>query len=108
MMQTWVYGMVIAFIVRQIGKFGTDTKWGLVKKDLDVRVAAVVPGAYWDDEAVQGANAIVDAVAAALQDAADLQMIAEKIVAKDWAGALAALKVLVSKLPGGALIAKFF
>lgn len=97
-----VVNLVIAFIVRQVVKFGTSTDWSKVKADFDVRLRQLVPGTWFDDEAVCVANAVIDGAAAALSSPAELELVIRKAAAEDWAGAALALKALLARAVDGA------
>lgn len=95
MLDQWIVRLVLSFIMRQLDKFTHTIDWTKVKADLAVRVRDVVPGAWFDDEAVAAANALVDAVAAALAKKDQIEEILALLAAQDYAGALLKLKDLV-------------
>ncbi len=68
MVQTWMIRLVIAFVVRQLVKFGEETDWAKLKADALTRIADLVPGTWFDTEAQGLAGAVVDAVATVLKD----------------------------------------
>jgi hypothetical protein len=95
MFEKWLIGMVVAFVLRQVAKFRDTIDWAKVKADLDARVTALVPGVFFDSEAVALVNALLDRIVMVLGDTADLQKILDALAASDWAGAYAALLVLI-------------
>ena len=98
MFEKWLIGMVISFVLRQVAKFKSQIEWAKVKADLELRVRALVPGEFFDSEAVALCNVVVDGVVAVLSAQADLESILTKLAASDWDGALAAVVALLKKL----------
>ena len=52
-MHSWLISIVISFVLRQLAKFTDSIDWDKVQKDLDERVRQIVPGTWFDDEAVK-------------------------------------------------------
>ena len=104
-----VIKMIVTFIMRQIEKFGHTLDWAKVKADLKPRIEALVPGSWFDAEAVTAVNAILDAAAKALAATDDLQKILDLLAAQKWAEAFEVLKELVVKIwqPSGAKEAEY-
>ncbi len=98
MLERWIIGMVISFVLRQVAKFKHDIDWNKVKSDLDLRVRALVPGDWFDDEAVLAVNVVLDMVKSALSAQSDLEAILTLLAASDWQGAALALKDLLLKV----------
>lgn len=95
MFQQYALHLVILFVIRQIAKFGAQVKWPKIKEDWDVRVRALVPGLWFDDDAVALANILIDACGRAVADTVDLQKILDLCAAKKWDEAASALKAMV-------------
>lgn len=95
MFQKIIINLVIAFILRQIKKFGETVNWDLVKADLDKRIADILPGTWIDAEAVTVANYVFDACKAALGATDNLKSIMVHLANEDWPGAIAAVKDLL-------------
>ena len=95
MLERWAIGIVIAFIVRQIGKFGKTIDWTKVKADVDVRVRALVPGEWFDDEAVDLVNSVLDRAALVLTQEAAIEEVLKLAAAGKWSEAVEALKRLI-------------
>lgn len=87
--------LVISFILRQIEKFRETTDWALVRSDLHVRVAALVPGDWFDDEVQRIADFLLDGVIAVLAAQADLTQLMQAITEKRWDLALDELQDLL-------------
>lgn len=98
MMNRWLIALVVQFIMRQLEKFGHSIDWAKVKADLKTRVEALIPGTWFDAEAVAAVNAIVDAAAKAMASTHDIQMILDLIAAQKWPEAFDALKALLLKV----------
>lgn len=95
MINQWLVTVVIAFVLRQLGKFQETIDWTKVKADLDQRTRDLVPGTWFDDEAVAVVDALLSKVQFVLSDTGDLTAILQKLAASDWTGAYSALKALV-------------
>lgn len=95
MIDKWLINIVVGFILRQIAKAGAAIDWAALKAQTDAAVRAVVPGDWFDDEAVAVVNEVLDACQAVLADKDDLEDLLRKLAASDWTGAVAALKALL-------------
>ncbi|MES3012647.1 MAG: hypothetical protein V4750_02820 [Pseudomonadota bacterium] len=94
-MDRLIMKLLVSFVMRQIEKFGHSIDWAKVKADLKPRIEALVPGKWFDDEAVTAVNSVLDAAAKALSATADLQKILDLLAAEKWAEALEVLKTLL-------------
>ncbi len=102
-----VIGMIISFLLRQLDKFKSGINWAMVKVDIAVRVRALVPGTWFDDEAVAITDGLVDRVAAILADTAALNNILQLMGQQRWAEAgNALLALLMGDTQGAELLAK--
>lgn len=99
-MPTWIVSAVIAFLLRQVAKFGTSTDWAKVKADAHARLAPVTPD-WAEPAAFELVDKAVDVCAYVLKDVADLQRLADKCVSGDFMGALAVLEELLTKAVAG-------
>jgi len=95
MFDKWIMTFLLSFVLRQLEKFQKSTDWNKVKADLKPRIEAIVPGKWFDAEAVAACFAIVDVVAAALSNSEDIEAILKLCAAEKWAEALVALRDLV-------------
>lgn len=95
MVQQWIINIVVAFILRQLVKFGTATDWVKVKADLALRVAAVVPGKWFDAEAVALGNALVDGAHSVMSNVTAIDNILRLAASEKYGEALDALKDLL-------------
>lgn len=95
MIQKWVIGMAISFIMRQIGKWGSSIDWAKVKADVEGRVRALVPGEFFDEEAVTAVMALLDVAEKVLAATGDLEKIVQMIVDGKMQEAWAALRQLI-------------
>jgi hypothetical protein len=93
-----VLKIVITFILRQLAKFEKTVDWALVKADLSKRVADLLPGTWFDAEAVVAVHALVDAAHSAIAATGSIDAILQKLAAQDWQGAFDALRDLVVKV----------
>lgn len=108
MLEKWLVGVVIAFVLRQLAKFKDTVDWVKVKADLDLRVRALVPGTWFDDEAAAIVGLVMDRVIAVLSQGDQVKVILELLAAEQWAAALVALKDLLlgGWVPEGAAMKK--
>lgn len=98
MLERWLINLVISFVLRQLAKFKNEIDWAKVRVDMSARIAAVIPGTWFDDEAVYVANALLDGVLLVLGQTADLERVLALLAASDWNGAFEALKDLLLKV----------
>lgn len=87
--------LVISFILRQVDKFREATDWEMVRADMHQRVALMVPGDWFDDEAQRVADFLLDGVIAVLRAQADLEQLLQAVAEKRWDAALAELQDLL-------------
>lgn len=80
MIKNWIVQLAISFVMRQLGKWQSKIDWAKVKADVASRVADLIPGTWFDNEAVAMALAVVDAAAAALSASEDLEKIVKMIL----------------------------
>lgn len=91
MLKGIVQGVVVSFVVRQLGKFQHSVDWDKVMADADKRVRAIVPGTWFDDEAVGLVDAVIVRLKNALGEGDELKALMDRIAAGDYAGAVKAL-----------------
>ena len=65
-MQSWLISIVISFVLRQIEKFNNTIDWKKVEADLDEKIRAIIPGKWFDDEAVALVNIVLATIKAVL------------------------------------------
>lgn len=101
----WLINLVIGFAIRQLAKFGADIKWDLVKADWGARLAALIPGDWFDEEAVFILEKALDVMSVVLSSAEVIEQIVDLVKAKDLAGAIALVKKLIMEVvsPGAEL-----
>jgi hypothetical protein len=97
-MKAWIVQLAISFALRQLSKWQGKIDWNIVKADLAARVKDLVPGEFFDSEAVQMCLAVVDAVAAALSATEDLEKIIKFLVDQKFPEAWEALRDLILKV----------
>lgn len=98
MLERWLVSLVVSFVLRQLAKFRGEVDWAKVRADMNVRVKAIVPGSWFDDEACYIANALLDGVVAVLASSADLENILNLLAAGQWQAAYEALKDLLLRI----------
>jgi len=98
MIQKIVLNFVISFVLKQLEKFGDKTDWVKVKHDAELRVRALMPGTWFDDEAAY----VINLVLAGVQDICDekdgLKKILKLVVDKKYAEAVVLIKELLLAL----------
>lgn len=97
MLERWAISMAISFIMRQLSKFLESINWETVKADLAARVRDLVPGSWFDSEAVAVAMAMVDAVAAILSASSELESVLKLLADQKWQDAWQVLRDLIMK-----------
>lgn len=96
MFEKLAMSMAISFVLKQLDRFKGAVDWDKVQKDLDDRVRAMIPGTWFDDDAVAFVNSILAGVRHVLGDSGNVQMILKDLAAQDWSGAANQLRALVS------------
>lgn len=95
MLERWAISMAISFVMRQLSKFLGSIDWSKVKVDLEQRVRDLVPGTWFDSEAVAVCMALVDAVAAILASQDELEQVLKLLADQKWQEAWAVLRDLI-------------
>lgn len=90
-----IVSYAVTFILRQLEKFNESTDWAKVKADVEPRVRSLVPGSWFDDEAVAAVSAVVDAVAVAAKNTVGVEEVLSLVAKADWRGAERALRNLM-------------
>jgi hypothetical protein len=96
-MPSWLTGAALAFVLKEISSAGAGANWPAVKTAVNTAVADHLPA--FAVPGVDGvADAIVDDVAKALQDTADLAKVANDVIGGNFVAALTDLEALVVKV----------
>lgn len=90
-----ITSVVISFLLRQIEKFQKTIEWAVVKVDAEKRVRALVPGTWFDDEAVVAVNYIIDTMQTALGATEEFDAILKLLADKEYENAGLKLKDLL-------------
>lgn len=90
-----VWNIVSAFVLRQIEKFNHSIDWPKLKADVEERVRKVVPGTWFDDEAIAAVSVILETIENALKNAEAFQKILDLLQGQKYEAALMALRDLV-------------
>lgn len=108
MLERWLISIVISFVLRQLAKFKQDVDWGKVRADMDARIRALVPGSWFDNEAVALCNSVLDGVIFVLGSSESIETILRLLAESKWEDAAAALKDLLMSvwIPRGASAVK--
>lgn len=95
MVRSWVTGIVITFVMRQLSKWQTGIDWAKVRADLEERVRALVPGEVFDQAAVDLVMGILDAVQSVLSASKELERIVKLAVDGKYQEAWVILRQLI-------------
>lgn len=95
MVQKIILKIVLSFVMRQLEKFREAIDWDKIEKDLDERVKKIIPGTWFDEEAVHCVKIAFDAIKFTLGQGDNLKQIIQLLVAKKNDEALALLKKLI-------------
>ncbi len=96
MLEKWLVSIVIAFVMRQFAKFRDQLDWDKVRLDLETRVKDLVPGSWFDDEAVMLVDLVLAKLKSALGDSEAIGKLLTLLASSDWPGALVFIKGLLS------------
>ena len=90
----WVIVAVVHFLINQIVKFGVNISWDLaIQEAVDYFMQILPPSAK--DLVVKIVTGVVGIFKNILSDAADLQNVADRLIAGDWSGAWSAIEQLL-------------
>lgn len=92
--------IVIAFVIRQLDKFKETTDWDKLQADLDDRVAKLVPGTWFDAEAIGIVHTAIAGIRSILAKGSNLKLILELLAEKKYDEAALKLKDLLAGLWG--------
>jgi hypothetical protein len=95
MLNKWLINLAISFLVRQLAKFGKSINWQKVKEDLRIRTEALVPGSWFDDEAVALVYTVVDAAATVLASVSEIEKVMHLVAQEKWDEAIQTVKELI-------------
>lgn len=98
-----MFKLVIQFVLRQLEKFQKTIDWAKVKADADPRIRAIVPGTWFDQDAVDAVNQLIDLAACALSQTSTIDNVLQLIAAQKWTEAYDVLRqLLLDVWTGGA------
>lgn len=110
MLQGFILQLIKGFVLRQVQKYLSHVDWKMIKADAEIRIKALVPGEWLDDEAVKLVDKAIDILEKAAQcqscvdglvgaasllaqgDAAGAKALASKCVERIWAEVLIEIK----------------
>lgn len=98
MLERLVLNIVLGFILRQVAQFREETDWEKIDSDLQERIAAVLPGTWFDGEGRAFAHTIVVAVQGVLSQADCLDRLLRALAFKRFDESLAVLKELLQTI----------
>lgn len=98
MIQGIVINLVISFVLKQIEKFGDRTDWVKLKHDAELRVRALIPGTWFDDEAAYAVKAAIHALQSLLDQTDRLKALLKLLAGQKYPDAVAMLKQLLIDL----------
>lgn len=94
-MRSWVIAMVISFLMRQLSKWKESLDWAKVKADVAARVRALVPGEWFDDDAVEYTMILLGVIEDVLNKTGELEEILNLVAAAKWQEAWEKLRDLI-------------
>lgn len=95
MLNKWIIGFVIGFIMRQLEKWRETVNWETIKADLKPRIEALVPGEWFDDQAIALVFAFIDVVADVLSATGEIESILNLLAAQKYQEAWEKLRDLI-------------
>lgn len=101
-----IVSVVVSFILRQMEQFGANFNWQMFEQDMEARIRLLVPGAWFDDAAVDLMHKCLEVVRNGLRDQGSMQAVLSALAHKDMAAAGEAIRaLLMSALSSGAFAA---
>jgi hypothetical protein len=95
MINKWVIGFVISFILRQLEKWQLTVDWEKVKADLKPRIEALIPGSWFDQSAVDLVFTFIDVVADVLAATGEIEAILKLVGEQKYQEAWEKLRDLI-------------
>lgn len=95
MIEKFLVGYVINFVLSQLDKATGLIDWVVLEQQLDVKIADLVPGTWFDSEVVGWVNVLYEAVEKVMLSSGELKPILVMLAAKQYSEAFDALKELV-------------
>ncbi len=95
MLNRFVVNLIISFILKQISKVHDKIDWVALKAEVDAKVRDLVPGTWFDDEAVRLIDTILAACEQVLTSHDELKAILQLLAAEKYDDAGEKLKLLV-------------
>lgn len=95
MIQKLVVSFMISFVMRQLEKFHSSLDWDKIKRDLDERIRLMMPGSWFDDEAVLVANTALDMLRSVLEQGDNIKRLLELLTAKNYDDAARMMKEIM-------------
>lgn len=86
---------MISFIISQIEKFREGLDWDKVQKNMDAYVRNLVPGTWFDDQAVKMVDAVFLAMKKVIDQGDYIKQILQLLAEKKYAEAIELVKELV-------------
>ena len=93
-----VKGIVVHWLLNQLANAANGVNWDNVKTEVKAKIDAAVPSQFLDKPLNDIVDEVVDAVAAAAQDQADLDALVNDCASANWAKALVDLEALLGKV----------
>lgn len=95
MVERLVAKMMISFILSQIERFHDQIDWNMVEKEISEKVRELVPGGWFDDEAVKFVHIILVSFKTVLGQGNNIKPILELLALQKYDEAMNALKELL-------------
>lgn len=95
MLNKWIIGFVISFILRQLEKWQSTVDWDKVKADLKPRIEALVPGTWLDQSVVDLVFTFIDVVADVLKATGEIEAILKLVGEQKYQEAWEKLRDLI-------------
>lgn len=95
MINKWIIGFVISFVLRQLEKWRDTVDWAKVKADLKPRIEQLVPGTWLDDSAVDLVFTLIDVVADVLKATGEIEAILNLVAEQKYQEAWEKLRDLI-------------
>lgn len=87
-----IFKIVISFFMRQLQRFKENLDWNQLEKDIDKKIADLLPGTWLDAEAIQLANNCLNAVRVGLGEQERIKNMIELLTENKWDEAFNLLK----------------
>ncbi len=89
--------IVLMIVMRELAQVKSAIDWPALRTTVDLQVRALVPGTWFDQDAVDATNALLDGCQTVLGDEAAIEALLTDVAEQKWQEAVDELKTLLAE-----------